>query len=257
MTALPEQPNPAWWKQVHKQNRRMKTILSQSRTNIESLVVPDRGEYHASHQVRIPAQGENDDRNENRSAFAPKIILVPLALSGSSHGALAIARNLARESQARLVLLHVAQLNIAGEERGIQRTRLLNELCRNAEFQLQLLADCLCGQVAREILVCEGRPAEAIVETARRLQVDTIVMCMHGYRGWLKWLHRNTALNVMRQAPCKMLLISPGRRDGTVNFMVVDPWNNNSKTILEKRQHRLDSVGRFPYRTMNIFDRCA
>ena len=236
----------------------MKTILTRSRTNIEPLIVQDRGEYHANSRVLIPAQGENDDQNEDRPAFAPKIILVPLALSDGPHrAALAIARNLACESQARLVLLHVVQLNIAGEERGIQRTRLLHELCRNAEFQLQQLADCLGGQVATEILVCEGHPAEAIVETARRLQADTIVMCTHGYRGWLKWLHRNTALNVMRQAPCTMLLISPGRRDGTVNFMVVDPWNNNSKTILEKRQHRLDSVGRFPYRTMNFFDRCA
>jgi nucleotide-binding universal stress UspA family protein len=234
----------------------MKTILTQPRTNIEPLVVLGRGEYHASHRVLNFAPGENDDRNEYRPAFAPEIILVPLALSGSSHAALAIARNLACESQARLVLLHVVQLNIAGEERGIQRTRLLHELCRSAEFQLQQLADGLGGQVAAEILVCEGRPAETIVETARRLQADTIVMCTHGCRGWLKWLHRNTALNVMRQAPCTLLLISPGRRDDTVNFMVVDPLNNNSKTILEKRQHRFGGVGHYP-QTMNCFDRCA
>ena len=233
----------------------MKTILTQSRANIEPLIVQDRGEYHANSRVLIPAQGENDDQNEDRPAFAPKIILVPLALPGSSHAALEIARNLACESQARLVLLHVVQLNIAGEERGIQRTRLLHELYRSAEFQLQQLADGLGDQVAAEILVCEGRPAEAIVETARRLQADTIVMCTHGCRGWLKWLHRNTALNVMRQAPCTLLLISPGRRDDTVNFMVVDPLNN-TKTILEKRQHRFGSAGRYP-RTMNCFDRCA
>ena len=236
----------------------MKTILTQPRTNLEPLVVPGRGESHVSYRVLNFVQSENDAQNEDRSAFASKIILVPLALSGSSHAALAIARNLACESQAKLVLLHVVQLNIAGEERGIQRTRLLNELCKNAEFQLKQLADCLVGdQVTTEILVCEGRPAEAIVETAKRLQADTIVICTHGYHGWLKWLHRNTALNVTRQAPCTKLLISPGRRDDTVNFMVVDPLNNNSKTILEKRQHRLDRVGHYPYRTMNFFDRCA
>ncbi len=186
----------------------MKTILIQPRANIEPLVVQGRGEYHASHRVPAAAQGENDGRNEDRPAFAPKTILVPLALSGSSHAALVAARNLARESQARLVLLHVVQLNIAGEERGIQRTRLLNELCRDAEFQLQQLADCLCDPVTTEILVCEGRPAEAIVETAKRLQANTIVMCTHGCRGWLKWLHRNTALKVMRQAPCTIRLVS-------------------------------------------------
>jgi nucleotide-binding universal stress UspA family protein len=106
------------------------------------------------------------------------------------------------------VLLHVVQLNIAAEERGIQRTRLLQELCRNAEFQLQQLADCLGGQVTAEILVCEGRPAEAIVETARRLQADTIVTSTHGCRGWRKWLHCNTARKVMRQAPCTIRLVS-------------------------------------------------
>ena len=142
----------------------MKTILTQPRTNIEPLVVPGRGEYHASHQGQNPAQGENDDWNEDRPAFAPEIILVPLALSGSSHAALATARNLACESQARLVLLHVVQLNIAGEERGIQRTRLLHELCRNAEFQLQQLADCRGGQVAAEILVCEDLRSHLVAQ---------------------------------------------------------------------------------------------
>ena len=209
----------------------MKTIHSQSHTNIESLVVQGRGEYHASHRVPDAAQGENDDRNEDRSAFAPKTILVPLALSGSSYTALVVARNLARESQARLVLLHAVQLNIAGEERGIPRTRLLNELCRAAEFQLQQLADCLGGQVTTEILVCEGRPAEAIVETAKRLQADPIVMSRHGCRGWLKWLHRNTALNVMRQAPCATRLVSPEKRDSTVSFARGAPsWSRMYRT---------------------------
>ena len=192
----------------HKRNRRMKTILTQPRTNIEPLVVLGRGESHASHRLLNSPQGDNNGRNEERPVFASKIILVPLALSGNSHAALATAKNLARESHARLVLLHVVQLNIAGEERGIQRTRLLHELCRNAEFQLQQLADCLGDQVTTEVLVCEGRPAEAIVEMARRLQADTIVMSTHGHRGWLKWLHRNTARNVMRQAPCTIRLVS-------------------------------------------------
>jgi len=168
------------------------------------------------------AQGENDARNEKCPALAPKIILVPLTVSSSSHSALAIAKKLARESEAKLVLLHVVQLNIAGEEHGIQRTRLLNELCCNAEFQLQQLADCMGNQAATEILVCLGRPAEAIVEAAGRLQADTIVMCTHGHRGWLKWLHHNTALNVTRQAPCAIWLVSPGKRDATVNVMIVE-----------------------------------
>jgi nucleotide-binding universal stress UspA family protein len=204
----------------------MKSICSQTRTNTERPIAEGNGESHVSHWVLNSAQGENNARNEKRPAFAPKTILVPLTLSSSSHVALAIAKNLPRQSEARLVLLHVVQLNIAGEERGIQRARLLNELCRNAETQLRELANCMGDQVTTEILVCEGRPAEAIVETARRLQADTIVMCTHGYRGWLKWFHRNTALNVMRQAPCSTWLVVPGKRGAAVSVMIVDPLPN-------------------------------
>jgi len=130
-----------------------------------------------------------------------------VAVSGDSSPALAIAGNLACESQARLVLLHVVQLNIAGEERGIQRARLLDELARDAEIQLRELAGGMGGPVCADILVCHGHPAEAIVETARRLPADTIVMPMHDHRGWRKWLHRNTALNVARQVPCRIWLV--------------------------------------------------
>jgi nucleotide-binding universal stress UspA family protein len=146
-----------------------------------------------------------------RPARATKIILVPLALSGDSRAALAVARQLAGESGAKLVLLHVVQLNIAGEERGIPRARLLQELCRDAGLQLQPLAASLGAPAAAEVLVCAGRPAEAIVETAGHLRADAIVMGTHGHRGWLKWLHRNTALNVRRRVPCIVWLVAPAR----------------------------------------------
>jgi nucleotide-binding universal stress UspA family protein len=134
-----------------------------------------------------------------------------VALSGDSRAALAVARQLAGESGAKLVLLHVVQLNIAGEERGIPRARLLGELCRDAEIQLQPLAASPGVSASAEVLVCAGRPVEAIVETARQLQADKIVMGTHGHRGWLKWLHRNTALKVMRHAPCIVWLVAPAR----------------------------------------------
>lgn len=151
-----------------------------------------------------------------------KTILVPLTLSSDSCPALAIAGNLASESKARLVLLHVVQLSIAGEERGFPRARLLQELGRNAEIRLRELAGGMGGETPAEILVCEGRPAEAIVETARRLQADTIVMLTNRRRGWLPWLRRDTALHVARQAPCRTWLVCPGKHAGTLHLMVVD-----------------------------------
>jgi hypothetical protein len=59
------------------------------------------------------------------------------------------------------------------------------------------------------------------------LETDTIVMRKHGHRGWLKWLHRNTALAVAHQAPCKVWLVSPGKHAETVVLMMVDHTSVN------------------------------
>jgi len=153
--------------------------------------------------------------------LTPGVILVPVVFSGGHYPHLAFADNLASESGASLVLLHVVQLNIAGEEFGIPRARLVEELCRGAEKRLRELAGCLEPQAAVETLVCEGHPAAAIVATARRLQAAAIVMRMNRRRGWLRWLHRNTALEVARQAPCQVWLVSQEDHPGTIHLSIV------------------------------------
>ena len=162
------------------------------------------------------------DVDRRMPASASKVILVPVTVSSSSHAALAVARTLAHETGGRLVLLHIVQLNIAGEERGIQRTRLVDELCQNAKYQLQQLADCIGDQAPTDVLIRVGRPAEAIIEAARRLEADTIVMATHGYRGVTRYFHRNTAFTVTRQAPCTIWLVLPGGPGGAANLMIVD-----------------------------------
>ena len=105
-----------------------------------------------------------------------KKILVPVTLADGSRAAVAVAANLAKESGASLALLHAVQLSIAGEERGIPRTRLVDDLCREAESQLRQLLQSVTLQTPTEIIVREGRPAGMIVESARCLAVDAIVM---------------------------------------------------------------------------------
>jgi len=151
-----------------------------------------------------------------------KTILVPLKLPSDSRPALAIAADLARERKAKLVLLHVVQLGIAGEERGIQRARLLDELACAAETRLRQLAGSLDGP-AVEVLVCPGRPADTIVEMASRLEADAVVLRRHSHSRWFNWLHPNTALKVARHAPCRVWLVSPGQHAGKYNLTVVAP----------------------------------
>jgi nucleotide-binding universal stress UspA family protein len=204
------------------QNRSMNSILDQPRPETEPHLYRQLGGAHANTQRPNSDLLAQDTRESNLPHPTPQTILVPLALSSGSYAALAIAKKLASESRAKLVLLHAVQLNIAGEEHGIPRTRLLNELCQHAELQLSALAECVGEPATTEVLVCEGRPAEAIVAAARRLRADMIVMCTRGHRRCWKWLHRNTALHVMRQATCQIWLVAPGKRRATVNLTMVN-----------------------------------
>ena len=151
----------------------------------------------------------NDASKAQCRAFGSRKFLVPLTLSADSRVSLAVARKLARESGAQLVLMHAVQLSITGEERGIPRSQLLNELCHDSERQLREWASDIGENSDIEIVVREGRPAEAIVETARCLDVDAIVLCAHNRCGPLNWLRRNTAEHVARQAPCPVWQILP------------------------------------------------
>jgi nucleotide-binding universal stress UspA family protein len=149
-------------------------------------------------------------------------ILVPLSLSGSALAGVSFARSLANETNAQLLLLHVIDLNIAGEERGIPKTRLLQQRRLEAEGELGRLSLALGKGTLFEVAVGAGRPSDVILETARRWRAEAIVMCTHGVRGWAKWLHRNTADSVVRSAPCAVWLISRDHCRNALNLMVVE-----------------------------------
>jgi nucleotide-binding universal stress UspA family protein len=201
----------------------MKNNCPDTSAQIEPPTAQGRGSlFEVSHRMVNSTRSERLPGHQPRAASALKTILVPLSLAGNSRAELETARNIALDSKAKVVLLHVVQLNIVGEERGIHRSRLLNDLCHNAEAQLRQLADSMGGRVNTDVLVCEGRPAEAIIETVRRLGVDMIIMSAHSHRRWLKWLHRNTVRDVIRRAPCGIWLISPEQEANSVNLVVAN-----------------------------------
>ncbi len=228
----------------------MSTVFSHPYANAELPAAEGEIESCANNRRLDCPRRDSGQQNEKQPSFARKTILVPLTLPNGSSALLATARNLAFKSNARLVLLHVVQLNIVGEERGIPRARLFDELCHSAETQLHELASCIGGQTTAEVLVCVGRPAEAIVETAKRLGTDTIVMRRHRHRSWLRWLHRGTALTVVRQAPCRIWLVTPGKHAGAVSFMVVDPTSinrNSERVAIHEKQSPSRPLLRIPF----------
>jgi nucleotide-binding universal stress UspA family protein len=180
----------------------------------------------------------------------PKKILLPLTLSKGLDPALAFALELASKSEAGLVLLHVIQLSVVGEERGIPRTRLLNLLQREAEAQLNAVVKELAWPVPIEIAVCEGRPAEMIPKMAEQLAVDGIVKSTHGYRGWLRCLHRKTAMRVVRNARCQVWLLVPETAGSAATLLFFDRPDshepgklNFSLELFQRRSGKMEPAG--------------
>ncbi len=136
--------------------------------------------------------------------------LVPLSLSEDSHAALSAALQLARDAGGQVVLLHAVELNIAGEERGVERVELLHELMNAAEARLTELAARMCGDVPFTVVVDEGRPSEVILRTARTLGVDAILMGTRRGRG-LGWPRRNNLRTVLRRTRRPVYVVVPTR----------------------------------------------
>ncbi|MEI4884363.1 universal stress protein, partial [Klebsiella pneumoniae] len=52
-----------------------------------------------------------------------------------------------------------------------------------------------------------GLPAHEIVEAAKELDVDLIVIATHGHTGWKHFAIGSTAERVVRAAPCPVLVV--------------------------------------------------
>lgn len=52
-----------------------------------------------------------------------------------------------------------------------------------------------------------GVPTHEIVEAAKELDVDLIVIATHGYTGWKHFAIGSTAERVARAAPCSVLVV--------------------------------------------------
>ena len=60
-----------------------------------------------------------------------------------------------------------------------------------------------------ETAVAEGNPAERILEVAKELGTDVIVMATHGNTGMRRWLYGSTTYKVLRATDRSMLIIRP------------------------------------------------
>jgi nucleotide-binding universal stress UspA family protein len=147
-----------------------------------------------------------------REAEGIRVILHPTDFSDRSADALRVARTLARDHGARLVLLHVASNEITAEGMVIIPTD--PAVYREAldEMRGRLGGPDLKFPV--ESAVREGDAAAEILRAAGEIPCDLIVMGTHGRRGLGRLLMGSVAEAVLRRALCPVLTIRaalPGR----------------------------------------------
>jgi len=150
-----------------------------------------------------------------------KRILVPVDGSPTATMGMIEAIKLAKEARGKLMLLHVVEDHFAfvGPDAGVSIAPMLDALRQTGQRVLGRIALRVerAGIKPQSVLVENygGRVADSIVEQAKRLRADLIVMGTHGRRGVTRVLLGSDADVVVRYSPVPVLLVPPrGRGKG-------------------------------------------
>ena len=146
----------------------------------------------------------------NTAGIALKHILVPVDFSPLSKKALQYALRFATEFDATVKLIHVIEPTVPPVFDGSTIEPPVNSNGANTSGanKLKKWASSVRIRAGRvESTVRAGLPALEIVEAARELDVDLIVMATHGYTGWKHFAIGSTAERVVRAAPCPVLVV--------------------------------------------------
>ena len=150
-------------------------------------------------------------RSKNGSRFTMKTILVPVDFSKCSREGLRYAIRFANEFGAKIILLHATYLgyiyssegnalyDIPGLQKAARKTaeRKMRDLVRSVNF----------GDARSEAVFTEGSPVLDICAFAKGQGVDLIITSTHGLTGLKHVLIGSIAEQVVRHAPCSVLVV--------------------------------------------------
>ena len=140
-------------------------------------------------------------------------LLVPVDCSEDANQALEYAIALARTLGARVILLHVMQSPPwGGVDMDVTLPHAYSQFIQHLEAEVtHRMQACLERVTARglegEMAVVHGEPFQEILDTAKKQQVDLIIMGTHGRTGLQHVLLGSVAEKVVRLAPCPVLVV--------------------------------------------------
>jgi len=140
-----------------------------------------------------------------------KTILFPTDYSHGARVAMDHAVSLARDYNARLILLYVIENIIIVDWQNpasLYAASLVEDLEKSAWQEMDKWGTMVSSKLKNvEKVVVKGVPFVEIIKTARAQHADLIVIGTHGRTGVNHMLYGSTAEKVVRKSPCPVLTV--------------------------------------------------
>ncbi|MBK9321231.1 MAG: universal stress protein [Bacteroidetes bacterium] len=140
-----------------------------------------------------------------------KTILCPTDFSKSSENAVNYAVEIARTFKSKIILMHAYETPVIYTDVTVSSVQLDFELLRESALkQLRKFYSKMLEQVKDvqfELILQQGLPSSRTVEIATEKKVDMIVMATTASTQVQRFLIGSNASRVIREAPCKVMLI--------------------------------------------------
>jgi universal stress protein A len=157
------------------------------------------------------------------SVFKVKKILVPVDFSPCSLKALQYAAPFAKQFGAELVIVHVVESYIPVPEVGtVDVTIIQEEIKDGAKKELEKLRQSVDPELVPTAELRIGTPWVEVIETAKKLNVDLIIVSTHGRTGLSHVFMGSIAESIVRHAGCPVLVV----REKEHEFIVSEPPKN-------------------------------
>ena len=140
-----------------------------------------------------------------------KTILVPIDFSAVTSQVTRFARQLAKLTGSRIVLLHVVQVPIIIEPFGLGVEPMAQAMVADQRESIRrlkrLAAACRRGMGDVRTICQVGNPATVVLAQAAKLRADLIVLGSHGRGAVYDLLIGSTAHGVLRRAACPVVIV--------------------------------------------------
>lgn len=187
-------------------------------------------------------------------AYPFRKVLAPIEFDDvNSLTALGLARQIAHRDGSLLILAHIVPLIIVPADVPVYRDVYAPQEVESKTRLQKLAREHLPGDMKYQVLVRVGDAARLIVDSARELGADLIVMATHGRRGLSHLFVGSVTERVVREAPCPVLTVRAeiAERGVVSERMTSDPVTVSPHDTLAVA---LDKIHRGGFRALPVVD---